>query len=181
MHKRVAWLIGCFAAVSVSLFDAMADWMTVPLLHHEGGQSPKRLGLAHPSIAPYGVFGASDGEIVIAIQNEREWAMFCEGVLGEPGLATDERFASNVARVKNRAVLDAHIGKTISRMPPDTVSYRLPVEWPVVPLPISPASSSTTFGLLVVFCSASRSASVTPVMPPPMIRTSAVMSPCRAG
>jgi len=45
----------------VSLFDAMADWMTVPLLHHEGGQSPKRLGLSHPSISPYGVFKTRDG------------------------------------------------------------------------------------------------------------------------
>src|SRR6266850_384920 len=62
------------ATIGVSLFDAMADWMTVPLLHHEGGQSPQRLGLAHPSIAHYGVFKSKDGaDILISIQNDREW------------------------------------------------------------------------------------------------------------
>ena len=106
------------AHLQVSLFDTMAEYMNVPYLaRRHGGAEPRRIGLAHPSIAPYGVFSASDGEIVIAIQNEREWAMFCEGVLGEPALAGDQRFASNVARVENRAVLDAHIGKTISQMP----------------------------------------------------------------
>jgi crotonobetainyl-CoA:carnitine CoA-transferase CaiB-like acyl-CoA transferase len=106
------------AHLQVSLFDTMAEYMNVPYLaRRHGGEEPRRIGLAHPSIAPYGVFGARDGEIVIAIQNEREWAMFCEGVLGEPALAGDARFRSNVARVKNRAVLDAHIGKAVSHMP----------------------------------------------------------------
>src|ERR1700730_18491149 len=60
--------------LSVSMFDAMADWMTVPLLHHEGGRTPKRIGLAHPSVAPYGVFKSKDGaDILISIQNDREW------------------------------------------------------------------------------------------------------------
>jgi crotonobetainyl-CoA:carnitine CoA-transferase CaiB-like acyl-CoA transferase len=103
------------AHLQVSLFDTMAEYMNVPYLaRRHGGAEPLRAGLAHPSIAPYGVFGASDGEIVIAIQNEREWIMFCEGVLGDPALAGDERFASNVARVKNRPMLDAHVGKVIS-------------------------------------------------------------------
>src|SRR5215467_10002300 len=61
------------ASLSVSLFDAMADWMTVPLLHHEGGKPPQRLGLAHPSISPYGVFKTRDGaDVLISIQNDRE-------------------------------------------------------------------------------------------------------------
>src|SRR6185437_9877850 len=61
-------------AIAVSMFDAMADWMTVPLLHHEGGNTPKRIGLAHPSVAPYGVFKSRDGaDILISIQNDREW------------------------------------------------------------------------------------------------------------
>src|ERR1044072_3012162 len=92
------------AAVSVSLFDAMADWMTVPLLHHEGGQSPKRLGLAHPSIAPYGVFESKDGiPILISIQNDREWRILAEKVMGDTALAADPTFAKLIDRVKHRA------------------------------------------------------------------------------
>ena len=82
------------AAISVSLFDAMADWMTVPLLHHEGGQSPKRLGLSHPSIAPYGVFKTKDGaDILISIQNDREWRILAEKVMDDAALAADPKFA----------------------------------------------------------------------------------------
>src|SRR5947208_12895852 len=80
------------AAVSVLLFDAMADWMTVPLLHHEGGQSPKRLGLAHPSIAPYGVFRAKDEvPILISIQNDREWRVLAAEVMQAAALAADPK------------------------------------------------------------------------------------------
>src|SRR3954465_12396314 len=90
------------AAVSVSLFDAMADWMTVPLLHHEGGQSPKRLGLAHPSIAPYGVFKSKDGaDILISIQNDREWRILAADVMHDAALAADPKFGKLVDRVKH--------------------------------------------------------------------------------
>ena len=96
------------ANISVSMFDVMADWLTVPLLNHEGGKSPKRVGLSHPSIAPYGVFTAKDGaQILISIQSDREWIKLCKVFLGDPGLGTDPRFASNVARVSNRAATDA--------------------------------------------------------------------------
>src|ERR1700750_2158829 len=62
------------ATLSVSMFDAMAEWMTVPLLQHEGGKPPQRVGLAHTSIAPYGVFSSRDGvPILISIQSDREW------------------------------------------------------------------------------------------------------------
>src|SRR5215204_2491245 len=88
------------AALSVSMFDAMADWMTVPLLQHEGGKSPKRVGLAHPSIAPYGVFRTRDGaDILIAVQSDREWRVLAEKVLDDPVLAADADFATNVQRV----------------------------------------------------------------------------------
>jgi crotonobetainyl-CoA:carnitine CoA-transferase CaiB-like acyl-CoA transferase len=75
-------------AVAVSLFDGMADWMNVPLLYFEGSsEAPKRLGLAHPSICPYGAFATADHSLVlISIQNEREWASFCRVVLDEPDL-----------------------------------------------------------------------------------------------
>lgn len=95
------------AEINVSMFDVMADWLTVPLLNHEGGKSPKRVGLAHPSIAPYGVFTSADGvPLLISIQSEREWAVFCELVLRQPDLPRDPRFAHNVARVENRAATD---------------------------------------------------------------------------
>ena len=91
------------AAISVSMFDAMADWMTVPLLQHEGGTPPKRVGLAHPSISPYGVFKTRDGvDILISIQNDREWRVLAEKVLGDEALAADPDFATNVERVKRR-------------------------------------------------------------------------------
>ncbi len=81
------------AALSVSMFDAMADWMTVPLLQHEGGKPPQRIGLAHPSIAPYGVFKTRDGaDILISIQSDREWRVLAEKVLGDAALAADPRF-----------------------------------------------------------------------------------------
>ena len=89
------------AAISVSLFDAMADWMTVPLLQHEGGKPPQRIGLAHPSIAPYGVFRSRDGaDILISIQNDREWRVLAEKVLDDAALAADPDFATNVERVE---------------------------------------------------------------------------------
>lgn len=100
------------AHISISMFDVMADWLTVPLLNHEGGKSPQRLGLAHPSIAPYGVFTARDGaQILLSVQSDREWAQLCANFLARPGLATDPRFANNVARVKNRAETDAAVAE----------------------------------------------------------------------
>ena len=79
------------SGIAVSLFDGMADWMTVPLLHYEhGGKAPPRTGLSHAMIAPYGAYPVGDGgRMVIAIQNEREWARFCEAILGDAALASD--------------------------------------------------------------------------------------------
>jgi itaconate CoA-transferase len=95
------------ADIRVSMFDVMADWLTVPLLQHEGGKTPGRVGLAHPSIAPYGVFSTRDGkQILISIQSEREWISLCGKVLDKPDLPTDPRFASNVVRVANRHETD---------------------------------------------------------------------------
>lgn len=94
--------------IAVSLFHALADWMNVPYLQYAyGGKAPARAGLNHPTIAPYGAYACADGKaVLIAIQNEREWADFCAGVLGETDLAQDPRFASNSLRVENRAALD---------------------------------------------------------------------------
>jgi formyl-CoA transferase len=98
------------AEISISLFDATADWMTVPLLQHEGGETPKRVGLAHPSIAPYGVFRTRDGaDVLISIQSDREWRVLARDVLGNAALANDPAFATNVQRVKRRAETDAQV------------------------------------------------------------------------
>jgi formyl-CoA transferase len=107
---------GVGAAISVSMFDAMADWMTVPLLQHEGGMPPRRMGLAHTSIAPYGVFKTSDGaDILISIQSDREWRVLAEEVLEDKALARDPQFATNVERVKRRAKTDARVAEIFGR------------------------------------------------------------------
>jgi crotonobetainyl-CoA:carnitine CoA-transferase CaiB-like acyl-CoA transferase len=94
----------------------MADYMNVPYLARRyGGKEPPRLGLAHPSIAPYGAFSAADGVILISIQNEREWVAFCARVLGRAELSSDPRFVRNTERVRNRAVLDGLVQDIIGR------------------------------------------------------------------
>ena len=99
------------SAVKVSLFDSAAELMAVPYLQARyGGRAPERVGLKHPTIAPYGGFTCADGrDIVISIQNEREWADFCRTVLQEPALIDDARCASNAARVEHREWLDAKV------------------------------------------------------------------------
>jgi crotonobetainyl-CoA:carnitine CoA-transferase CaiB-like acyl-CoA transferase len=98
-------------AVEVSLFHTMADWMNVPYLQTRyGGTAPARLGLRHPSIAPYGAFRcADDRQVLLSVQNDREWAAFCAGILRQPDLAIDPRFATNVARVTRMAEIEALI------------------------------------------------------------------------
>ncbi len=114
-------------AIAVSLFDALADWMTVPLLHHDyGGAAPERVGLNHPSISPYGAYAAAEGrEVVISIQNQREWRRLCAEVLGKPDLAEDPRFQDNPARVENRPALDREIDAVFGRLPFEDLVARL--------------------------------------------------------
>jgi formyl-CoA transferase len=103
------------AELSVSLFDAMADWMAVPLMQQEAGKPPQRVGLTHASIAPYGAFPTRDGSnILIGVQNDREWRVLAEKVLGDPALAADPAFATNRARVERRAETD-HKVAAVSR------------------------------------------------------------------
>jgi crotonobetainyl-CoA:carnitine CoA-transferase CaiB-like acyl-CoA transferase len=112
--------------IRVSLFAAMADWMTVPLLHYDyGGTAPARTGLNHPSIAPYGAYPFKGGTVLISIQNEREWESFCAGVLGDAALATDPRFADNPARVAHRDELDAILVKLFSALDRSGLTARL--------------------------------------------------------
>ena len=99
--------------VNISLFGVASDWMNVPLIQHKfGGKSPKRVGLMHPTIQPYAAFKVKDGsKIIIAIQNEREWARFCSQVLKLPDLSKDPLFKTNNARVKNVEKLHQIINK----------------------------------------------------------------------
>jgi itaconate CoA-transferase len=92
------------AAIEVSLFEALAEWMGFPAYYAMyGGKEPPRTGASHAAIAPYGPFECGDGEVIfLGIQNEREWERFCEVVLERSALAQDERFASNSERVENR-------------------------------------------------------------------------------
>jgi itaconate CoA-transferase len=92
------------AALEVSLFEALAEWMGFPAYYAMyGGKEPPRTGASHAAIAPYGPFECGDGKVIfLGIQNEREWERFCEVVLEQPALAEDERFASNSERVENR-------------------------------------------------------------------------------
>jgi len=96
--------------ISVSMFDAMAEWMTIPLLNQENGNPFKRVGLAHPTIAPYGVFQTRDGaDILISIQNDREWRVLADKVLGDAALGMHEKFATNPARQQHRSETDAAV------------------------------------------------------------------------
>jgi len=114
------------AELSVSLFDAVADWMTTPLLQQEGGKPPQRVGLAHTSIAPYGVFRSRDGvDILISIQSEREWQVLARDVMDDPALAADPDFASNVERVKRRSETDARVAAVFGAMDAEPLIAKL--------------------------------------------------------
>ena len=108
------------------MFDVMADWLSVPLLNAEAGNPPQRMGLAHPSIAPYGVFRSKDGkDILISIQSEREWKKLCADVLGQPELPDDVRFSNMVERVRNRKLTDQTVGDIFATMTRDELLQRL--------------------------------------------------------
>src|SRR5438477_1300901 len=114
------------ADIRISMFDVMADWLTVPLLNAAAGNPPQRMGLAHPSIAPYGVFRSKDGkDILISIQSEREWKKLCAEVLGQPDLPSDTRFSSMVERVRNRELTDQTVGDIFSTMTREDLLQRL--------------------------------------------------------
>ncbi len=115
------------AAIETSLFAGMADWMNVPLLYFEGtGVEPKRMGLAHPSICPYGAFELKDGGLVlISIQNEREWANFCRAVMREANLPQRPGYESNNSRVANRPQVDAHVAAVFATLGREEAEDRL--------------------------------------------------------
>ena len=104
--------------VEVTMLDALGEWMGYPLYYaHFGGTAPPRSGPDHATIVPYGRFRAGDGKsVMLGVQNEREWASFCDKVLGQPKLATDPRYDNNIKRNERRAELVALIEKTFSAL-----------------------------------------------------------------
>lgn len=106
---------GAGRAIEIAMFDGMADWMAVPLLHKQhGDHDTMRHGLAHASIFPYSTFACRDGDIVIAVQSPAEWVRFCD-VIGMPELVSDPRFRDNPTRVIHRAALTDLVGAKFSR------------------------------------------------------------------
>jgi crotonobetainyl-CoA:carnitine CoA-transferase CaiB-like acyl-CoA transferase len=118
---------GVGSGVHVSLFDSAAELMSVPYLQAQySGRAPERVGLKHPSITPYGVFTCADGrELVISIQNEREWASFCRHVLQRPELLEDPRCANNAARCAHREFVDGVVAEIFAGLASGQVIDRL--------------------------------------------------------
>ena len=105
------------ANVKVAMLDALAEWMTYPMYRHAySGQTVPRQPTSHPILCPYGAHRAKDGQVIFGIQNEREWVVFCEKVLGRADLIADPRFAKVALRVANRAELTALIEDFFSTM-----------------------------------------------------------------
>jgi itaconate CoA-transferase len=108
---------GLGAAIEIAMFDGLADWMNVALLHHDyAGRATPRVGLSHAAIYPYGPFACRDGVVVIVAQNAGEWTRLCDQVLGRPELVDDIRFRDNPSRLINRDELDAEISPVFARL-----------------------------------------------------------------
>ncbi|SUD69816.1 CaiB/BaiF family protein [Pseudomonas putida] len=118
---------GIGSQVQVSMLEALVEWMNYPLYYaYEGAAPPPRAGAAHATIYPYGPFPVGDGStVMLGLQNEREWQLFCEQVLQQPELAGDERFSANFKRVTNRDALRGLIVEAFAALDFDTVIGRL--------------------------------------------------------
>ncbi len=116
---------GC--RIDVSMLESMTEWMSFPLYYaYEGAPPPVRAGAAHATIYPYGPFPAGDGKIVmLGLQNEREWVLFCEKVLLQPALATDTRFDSSSKRSAARKALYDIICSSFSSLTAEQIIERL--------------------------------------------------------
>ncbi|WGS52357.1 CoA transferase [Paraburkholderia sp. D15] len=118
---------GLGRAIDVSMLESMVEWMSYPMYYaFEGATPPSRAGAAHATIYPYGPFPAGDGKtVMLGLQNEREWALFCEKVLRMPGIAVDPLFQSNSKRVAAREALRKIIVEVFSTLSSDEVIARL--------------------------------------------------------
>jgi itaconate CoA-transferase len=115
------------ATLDITMFEALGEWMGFPAYFtHYGGSAPPRRGAYHSTIVPYGPFHAGDGaSVFLSIQNDREFARFCETVLGRAELASDPRFATGPARYANRDATHAEIERVFSRLTAAQVTQRL--------------------------------------------------------
>jgi crotonobetainyl-CoA:carnitine CoA-transferase CaiB-like acyl-CoA transferase len=114
-------------SVSVSLLDALVEWMAQPIMYgHYGGSAPRRTGARHPTIAPYGPFTAGDGgSVLLSVQNQPEWRRLCEEVLDRPELVRDPRFVDNADRVAHRDELESIITAAIAELTTAEFAQRL--------------------------------------------------------
>ena len=115
--------------VDVTMLESLVEWMGYPLYYaYDGAPPPPRAGAAHATIYPYGPFPTGGGgTVMLGLQNEREWQMFCDKVLLQPDLADDERFCANFKRSENREALRALIVETFSSLTAEQVIERLEV------------------------------------------------------
>lgn len=113
--------------IDVSMLESMVEWMSYPLYYaFDGAEPPPRAGAAHATIYPYGPFPTGDGKtVMLGLQNEREWQVFCAKVLGKPELATDARFASNAKRTASREALRKLIVAEFAGLSAEQVVARL--------------------------------------------------------
>ncbi|MGK5632109.1 CaiB/BaiF CoA transferase family protein [Streptomyces sp. URMC 123] len=113
--------------VEVSMLDALAEWMGHPLyLGLYGGAAPARTGVAHAVISPYDAYATADGrQVLLSVQNDREWRRLAEQVLGRPELADDPAYATNAARVRGREKTDAVVAEALAALDCDTAVARL--------------------------------------------------------
>ncbi|RWI83859.1 CaiB/BaiF CoA-transferase family protein [Mesorhizobium sp.] len=106
------------AGIEVSLFDAVADWMNVPVMQHDYSRyQTLRAGVKHPSLAPYGAYRCADGkDVIFSVQNDREWVNFCDKFLKQPELTRASGFADNMERLNNRDHLDEIVGHRFAEL-----------------------------------------------------------------
>ena len=118
---------GAGCRIDISMLESMVEWMSFPLYYaYEGAEPPPRAGASHATIYPYGPFPAGDGKVVmLGLQNEREWAVFCDKVLGQPALKTEPRFSSGPKRSQARAELYAIIVQAFSTLSAEQIVERL--------------------------------------------------------
>jgi itaconate CoA-transferase len=113
--------------IEVTMLEALGEWMSYPLYYtHFSGAAPPRTGPDHATIVPYGRYLTGDGKsVMLGLQNEREWARFCDKILGQPGLAADSRYDSNTKRNERRAEIVALIDKVFSTMTTEQIVGKL--------------------------------------------------------
>jgi itaconate CoA-transferase len=117
---------GAGTSVEVAMLDALGEWMSQPYLYAMyGGQAPRRTGARHASISPYGPYAVADGQVFLGLQNDREWAVLCRDILGQPELIGDPRFAANTDRVAHDDELTAIIEAAFGALTAADVEARL--------------------------------------------------------